>query len=89
VKLFSAAETLLEAATITNPATGETTPSITNPPIAGVINGEQFDLIQNAGYLLIVVQLNSVSESNGSVKLYSFYDLQIDIAMQAKASFNF
>jgi hypothetical protein len=89
VKLFSATETLLEAATITNPATGETTPSITNPLIAGVINGEQFDLIQNAGYLLIVAQLNSVSENNGAVKLYSFYDLQIDIAMQAKASFNF
>ncbi len=88
IKLFSQAETLLKAATITNVATGETTPAITDP-VAGIISKEQFELIQNAGYLLIVTQLNSVSQDNGAVKLYSFYDLQIDIAMQAKASFNF
>ena len=89
VQLFSTSENILKAATITNPATGETTPSITDPPIAGVISGDQFSLIQQAGYLLIAVQLNSVSDDDNNIRLYSFYDLHIDIAMQAKASFNF
>lgn len=89
VQLFSTSENILKAATIVDPATGETSPSITDPPIAGAINGDQFSLVQQAGYLLIEVQLNSVSDDNNNIRLYSFYDLQIDIAMQAKASFNF
>jgi len=89
VSLFPTAETLLKPATITNVATGETTPSVTNPPITGIISSEQFELVQQAGYLLIAANLNSVSDDDNNVKLYSFYDLQIDIAMQVKASLNF
>lgn len=83
IQLFDNAERVLQAATIINSATGETSSSITDPSIEVVIDKDEFQLIQQASYMLISVQLNSVSDNDNQIRLYSFYEIQVDIALSA------
>ncbi len=87
VKLFESEEKLLHAATIINENTGETRPVVAEP-ISAIIDGDKFDLIRNASNFLITTKLKSKSEDANKINLYSFYNIQLALAMQVKATLN-
>lgn len=88
LKLFEEQAQLLKAAQIINSTTGETQSVSTDMPISATMDAEKVQMIQNAGSILVQARLQSKSEDNGMIKLYSSYGIRFSLAMQIKSSLN-
>ncbi|MEQ9442870.1 MAG: hypothetical protein RIG62_27765 [Cyclobacteriaceae bacterium] len=88
IQLFDEDDKFLVAAEIVNSATGETLPANVDLPISATIKQDKFEKIREATHLLIHAKLNSVSNENNRVRLYSFYSIRFSLATQIQASFD-
>lgn len=88
VRLFEESAQLLKAAQIVNSTTGETQAVTMDMPISATINAEKYELIKQAGSILVQTRMQSNSGDEGMVKLYSSYNIRFSLAMQIKSSFN-
>ncbi|MEK6479653.1 hypothetical protein WJR50_19075 [Catalinimonas sp. 4WD22] len=88
VRLFGEDAQLLKAAQIVNSATGETKSTSIDMPISATINAEMYDLIKQAGSMLVQASLQSESEDEDLIKLYDNYNIRFSLAMQIKSSLN-
>ncbi|WKN32512.1 hypothetical protein PZB74_04020 [Porifericola rhodea] len=88
IKLFADEAKFLEAAQITNSSTGETKATSIDMPISATISQEKYELIKQAGSILIQAGLKSKSEEEDRIRLYSFYNIRFSMAMQVKSSLN-
>lgn len=88
IRLFADEVKFLEAAQITNSSTGETKATSIDMPISATISQEKYELIKQAGSILIQAGLKSKSEEEDRIRLYSFYNIRFSMAMQVKSSLN-
>ncbi|MDF9799060.1 hypothetical protein OKW21_004323 [Catalinimonas alkaloidigena] len=88
VSLFGEDAQLLKAAQIINSATGETNSTTIDMPISATIDAEKYELIKQAGSMLVQASLQSQSEDDGMIKLYDNYNIRFSLAMQIKSSLN-
>jgi len=86
LQLFEENAQLLKAAQIINSTTGETQAISTDMPIAATLDADMVELIKNAGSILVQARMQSRSENNGNIKLYSSYGIRFSLAMQVKSS---
>jgi hypothetical protein len=88
VSLFDAGDQLLVAAELIDSGTGKTRPTAVDLPISTTLDQEKFERVRSATHLLVRTALNSVSEANNQIKLYSFYSVRFSLATQIKTSPN-
>ncbi|MGB3848592.1 MAG: hypothetical protein WA958_01395 [Tunicatimonas sp.] len=88
VSLFDAEDQLLVAAELIDSSTGKTRPATVDLPISTTLNQEKFERVRSATHLLVRTALNSVSEANNQIRLYSFYSVRFSLATQIKTSPN-
>ncbi|WPP49928.1 hypothetical protein [Catalinimonas niigatensis] len=88
VRLFEESAQLLKAAQIINSTTGETQAVAVDMPISATIDAEKYELIKQAGSILVQTRMQSNNGDEGIVKLYSSYNIRFSLAMQIKSSFN-
>ncbi|MFP4504545.1 MAG: hypothetical protein ACLFOZ_07515 [Cyclobacteriaceae bacterium] len=86
VTLFDEEAQLLNAAQITNTATGETKANTPDMPISATMNAKKYEAIRTAGNLLVRASMSSKSADQNMIKLYSFYNIRFSMAMQIKAA---
>lgn len=86
ITLFEEGVKFLSAATIVNTSTGETLALNTDMPLAATINNAEYNLLKNTKNFLIRAEMNSISEQDNKIKLYSFYNIRFSMAMQIKSS---
>jgi hypothetical protein len=88
LRAFEEQAQLLKAAQIINSSTGETQSVSIDMPISATLDAEKVDLIQNAGSILVQAKLQSNSEDDNMIKLYSSYGIRFSLAMQIQSSIN-
>ncbi len=88
VSLFGEEDQLLVAADLIDSSTGKTRPAIVDLPIAATLDQDKFERVRSATHLLVRTALNSVSDANNQIKLYSFYSVRLNLATQIKTSLN-
>lgn len=86
ITLFEEGTKFMKAATIINTQTGETKALSTDMPLAATINNSKYNLLKDTKNFLVRTEMNSSSEQDNKVKLYSFYNIRFSMAMQIKAS---
>ncbi len=88
VSLFGEEDQLLVAADLIDSNTGKTRPATVDLPIAATLDQDKFERVRSATHLLVRTSLNSVSDANNQIKLYSFYSIRFNLATQIKTSLN-
>ena len=88
ISLFDGEDKLLVAADIINSSTGETMSANTDMPLSAILTQDKFEKVREATHMLVRARLNSVSEENDRIKLYSFYSIRFSMATQIQASFD-
>ena len=88
VSLFGEEDQLLVAADLIDSSTGKTRPATVDLPIAATLDQDKFERVRSATHLLVRTALNSVSDANNQIKLYSFYNVRFNLATQIKTSLN-
>ncbi len=88
ISLFGEEDQLLVAADLINSSTGKTRPATVDLPIAATLDQDKFERVRSATHLLVRTALNSVSDANNQIKMYSFYSVRFSLATQIKTSLN-
>lgn len=88
VSLFGEGDQLLVAAELIDSSTGKTRPATVDLPIVATLDQDKFERVRSATHLLVRTALNSVSDANNQIKLYSFYSVRFSLAAQIKTSLN-
>ena len=88
ISLFGEEDQLLVAAELIDSSTGKTRPATIDLPIAATLDQDKFERVRSATHLLVRTALNSVSDANNQVRLYSFYSVRFNLATQIKTSLN-
>ena len=88
VSLFGEESQLLVAADLIDSSTGKTRPTTVDLPIAATLDQDKFERVRSATRLLVRTSLNSISDANNQIKIYSFYSVRFSLATQIKTSLN-
>lgn len=86
IALFEEGAKFMYAATIVDTNTGETIALHTDMPLAATIYNTKYNLLKDTKNFLVRAEMNSSSEQDNVVKLYSFYNIRFSMAMQLKTS---
>ena len=86
--LFKEEAQFLKPAQIINSTTGETQAMAVDMPLAATLGKDRVQMIQDAGSILVRARMQSKSDDNNLVKLYSSYGIRFSLAMQIASSLN-
>lgn len=86
LSLFEDEEKFLAAATLLNSKDGKTKPEAIDLPLVATIDAEKFQHVRQATHLLVRTELESISDNDNQIRLYSFYNIRFNLATQIKTS---